>query len=226
MPDGAKKRPRHVVLTGGIATGKSYVLAQFDAMGVPTLDADRLAHQTYAPGGPAWLAIRDRFGMDLFDDENWVDRRRLATLVFGDREALAALNSVVPPHVHTAVTQWLTDLNRKSSKPFTVVAIPLYYEGTQAKTFDSVIVTACHADRQLRRVQDRGLDKQEAMRRIEAQLPTADKVARGDYVIWTDGALTDTEHRVKEVYRELSEISPLDCTSRRNRDHDALKAGS
>ena len=212
MPDGAKKRPRHVVLTGGIATGKSYVLAQFDAMGVPTLDADQLAHQTYAPGGPAWLAVRDRFGMDLFDDESRVDRRQLATLVFGDHEALASLNSVVHPHVRTAITNWLTDLNRKSSKPFAVVAIPLYYEGTPTSTFDTVIVTACHADRQLRRVQDRGLDRQEAMRRIEAQLPTADKVARGDYVIWTDGTLSSTELRVREVYLELSKTSPLDCT--------------
>lgn len=213
MPDSAKKRPRHVVLTGGIATGKSHVLAQFVAMGVPTLDADQLAHQTYAPGGPAWLTLRDQFGMDLFDDENRVNRQKLATLVFGDREALAALNSIVHPHVRTAITQWLQDLNRKSSEPFAVVAIPLYYEGTPTATFDTVIVTACHADRQLRRVQDRGLNRQEAMRRIETQLPTADKVARGDYVIWTDGTFTGTEHRVREVHRELSKISPLDCTS-------------
>lgn len=213
MPDGAKKRPRHVVLTGGIATGKSYVLAQFDALGVPTLDADRLAHQTYAPGGPAWLAIRDRFGIELFDDENRVDRRRLATLVFRDREALAALNAAVHPHVRKAITQWLTDLTREPENPLAVVAIPLYYEETPTATFDTVIVTACHADRQLSRVQDRGLDKQEAIRRIEAQLPTADKVARSDYTIWTDGTLTGTERRVREVYRELSKISPVDCTS-------------
>ena len=213
MPNGSKQRPRHVVLTGGIATGKSCALAQFDAIGVPTLDADQLAHQTYAPGGPAWLAIRDRFGIELFDDENRVDRRQLATLVFGDREALAALNSVVHPHVRKAITRWLTDLDRKSSEPFAVVAIPLYYEGTPTSTFDTVIVTACHTDRQLRRVQDRGLDRQEAVRRIEAQLPTADKVARGDYVIWTDGTFTGTELRVREICRELSKISPLDCTS-------------
>ncbi len=204
------ERVRRVVLTGGIATGKSYVLDRFTALGVSTIDADQLAHATVAPDGPAWHAVRDRFGAEVFDDQGRVDRSKLGALVFADDAALAGLDAIVHPHVRAAIDHWFADLESGDASHLGIVAIPLFYESTRSESFDLVIVTACHDDAQLARVMARGFTADEARRRIGAQLPTREKVRRGDRVIWTDGTYTATDQQVDEIYERLSVDTPSD----------------
>lgn len=193
------------MLTGGIATGKSYVLDRFTALGVPTLDADHLAHDAQAPGGPAWQALRDYFGVEMFDERGYLDRPKLGALVFADAQALATLNRLVHPHVRAGITAWFANL--APTTPFGVVAIPLFYEVPRTEVFDQIIVTACHANRQLARVVARGLTEQQARLRIDAQFPTDEKVQRADHVIWTDGSHADTDRRVEALWGALSGVS-------------------
>jgi dephospho-CoA kinase len=193
------------VLTGGIATGKSYVLTRFAAFGVPTLDADDLAHDAQAPGGPAWQAIRDDFGAEMFDERGYLDRPKLGALVFADAQALATLNRLVHPHVRAAVTAWFANLAPDTS--FGLVAIPLFYEAPRTDVFDHVIVTACQPGRQISRVVARGLSEPQAQLRIDAQLPTAAKVQRADHVIWTDDTHADTDRQVEELCHALSRVT-------------------
>jgi dephospho-CoA kinase len=193
------------VLTGGIATGKSYVLIRFAAAGVPTLDADHLAHDAQAPGGPAWQAIRDSFGAEMFDERGYLDRPKLGALVFADAQALATLNRLVHPHVRAAITTWFANL--APTTPFGIVAIPLFYEVPRTEVFDQIIVTACDASHQLARVVARGLTEQQARLRIDAQLPTDVKVQRADHVIWTDGSHADTDRRVEDLCHALSRVT-------------------
>ena len=195
---------RRVVLTGGVATGKSHVLELFATRGVPTVDADQLAHAAVAPGGPAWHGVRSHFGALMFDSQGRLDRPRLGKLVFSDDSARTALNAIVHPHVRAAITKWFSDLESRMSAPFAIVAIPLFYETQPAQVFDWVIVTACQDDTQLARVMARGLPEAEARQRIDAQLPTAEKVRRADHAIWTDSTYAVTSRRVAEIYRELS----------------------
>lgn len=199
-------RPRvaRVVLTGGIATGKSYVLDRFATLGVPTLDADHLAHAAVAPGGPAWQDVRDSFGADMFDERGHLDRAQLGALVFADAEARARLNRLVHPHVRAATAAWFDTLTPPTR--FGMVAIPLFYETTRAEVFDRVVVTACAPERQLARVIARGLTEQAAALRIAAQLPTEEKVRCADDVIWTDGTLADTDRRVDALFQTLSAL--------------------
>ncbi|MDP6579914.1 MAG: dephospho-CoA kinase [Vicinamibacterales bacterium] len=196
---------RRVVLTGGVATGKSYVLEQFAALGVPTSDADQLAHTTYAPNGPAWLAVRQRFGAGIFDEKGLVDRRALGSLIFADERARSALNAIVHPHVRIAITDWFANLEPDPAVPFGIVAIPLFYEIPRTEVYDRVIVTACREEAQLARVMARGLTEHEAKQRIAAQLSTTEKVHRADYAIWTDDTHAETARRVVEIFRTLGE---------------------
>ena len=193
-----------VVLTGGIATGKSHVLDRLAAAGVPTSDADRWAHDAIAPGGPAWQDVRDRFGPEVIDAEGRVDRRRLGAIVFADDAARADLNAIVHPRVRSAVSGWFDELERRAAHRFAVVAIPLFFESPRTESFDRVIVTACGRAAQVARVVARGFSRDEAERRIAAQLPTEEKVRRADHVIRTDGTLADTDRQVDAVYRELA----------------------
>ena len=196
-----------VVLTGGIATGKTYVLDRLAAKGVPTADADRLAHEAIAPDGPAWRAVRDRFGPDVIDAGGRVDRRRLGAVVFADDAARADLNAIVHPHVRSAVAGWFDGIERRPGHRFGVVAIPLFFEGSRTESFDRVVVTACGHAAQVARVVARGFSRDEAERRIAAQLPTAEKTRRADHVIRTDGTPADTDRQVDALHRALAVLS-------------------
>ena len=196
-----------VVLTGGIATGKSRVLDRFAARGVPTSDADRWAHDAIAPGRPAWRDVRDRFGTEVLDPEGRVDRRRLGAVVFADDGARADLNAIVHPRVRSAVGAWFDEIERRPTHRFGVVAIPLFFESARPESFDRVIVTACGHSAQVARVVARGFTRDEAERRIAAQLPTAEKTRRADYVIRTDGTPADTDRQADAVYRALVALS-------------------
>ena len=193
-----------IVLTGGIATGKSYVLVRFAGHGVPTLDADHLAHAAVAPDGPAWQGVRNRFGADMFDPHGRLDRAKFGALIFADAEARADLNRLVHPHVRADTAAWFATLAPPTR--FGVVAIPLFYETPRTEQFDHVIVTACGPEQQLARVMARGLTEHAARLRIAAQLSTEEKVRRGDHVIWTDGTFAETDRRVEELFRELSTL--------------------
>lgn len=201
-------RVARIVLTGGIATGKSYVLNRFAGHGVPTLDADQLAHAAVAPDGPAWQGVRDRFGAEMFDHRGRLDRAKLGALVFADAEARADLNRLVHPHVRADTAAWFATLTPPTR--FGVVAIPLFYETPRTERFDHVIVTACAPEQQLARVMARGLTEPAAKLRIAAQLPTEEKVRRGDHVIWTDGTFADTDRQVTELFRALSSLDVPD----------------
>ena len=201
---------RRVVLTGGIATGKSHVLDRFTALGAPTIDADQLAHAAVAPDGPAWQEVRDRFGAGMFDDRGRLDRPKLGALVFADETARAALNAIVHPHVRVAINRWFADLEARPPAPFGIAAIPLFYESARAELVARVIVTACQDDTQRARLVARGLSEPAAGQRIAAQLPTREKVGRADYTIWTDLTDAETDRQVDEIYERLSADTPSD----------------
>jgi dephospho-CoA kinase len=197
-------RTQRVVLTGGIATGKSYALDQFATLGAQTLDADQLAHAAVAPGGAAWNSVREHFGATFFDKHGVLDRRKLGALVFADTTSLAALNVIIHPHVRSAITSWFAVLGESPRPRLGIVAIPLFFENQHTESVDRVIVTACRHETQLARVIARGFTEDAARQRIAVQLPTIEKVRQGDFTIWTDSTYADTDRQVGALYSALS----------------------
>jgi dephospho-CoA kinase len=195
-------RPLRVGLTGGIATGKSYVRQQLAARGVPTLDADALAREAVAPGSPGLAAVAARFGPGVIAADGSLDRGRLGRIVFADPRARADLEAIVHPRVYQAITAWYAAL--PAATPFAVADVPLLYETGHAAEFDRVIVTACDPATQIARVMARdALSAEDARRRLAAQWPIADKAARANYVIRTDGSYEETDRQVAGVLRAL-----------------------
>jgi dephospho-CoA kinase len=189
-------------LTGGIATGKSHVLRGLAARGVPTIDADRLAHEALAPESPGAAAVVERFGPGILDADGRIDRRALGALVFGDSQARRALEAIVHPAVYDAIVRWFAGL--PSDAAVAVADIPLLYETGHEGDADVVIVAACPPDEQLRRVMSRDhLTEAEARARLAAQWPIDDKVRRADHVIWTTGTFAETERRIEDVIEKL-----------------------
>jgi dephospho-CoA kinase len=197
-----------VALTGGIATGKSYVLDRLRRMGVPCLDADDLSHGVTAAGTEATRAIAERFGAHVLDTSGAVDRAVLGRIVFADAGARRDLEAIVHPAVGRAIAAGLAAFERTGSPPFAVVGLPLLHETGRAGQFDRVIATLAATATQRQRLMERGLSAVDADRRLASQLPAVEKTRGADWVIRTDGSFEETDRQVDDVYRALLTLRP------------------
>jgi dephospho-CoA kinase len=202
-------RVRRVALTGGIATGKSHVRAQFEALGVPTIDADILARRAVEPGSAGLAAVVERFGHDILDAGGGLDRRRLGVIVFSDSSARRDLEAIVHPAVQQATDDWFATLD-PGVHPFAIADVPLLFEVGRERAFDTSIVVACDPETQVKRVMARdGLTEAEARQRIAAQMPIDEKVRRADSVIWTNGTMEETDKQVWQIYDRLRTLGTV-----------------
>jgi len=192
-----------VALTGGIATGKSYCLGRFAALGIPTIDADRLAREAVAPGSPGLAAVAQRFGAHIVREDGTLDRAALARIVFSDRTARADLEAIVHPDVYRRIREWFAQLPHGTT--VAIADIPLLFETGHEHDFDAVVVAACTPEEQLRRLVARdGLSETDARARLEAQSPIDEKVRRAQFVIRTDIGFPQTDEEIERIYRKLA----------------------
>jgi dephospho-CoA kinase len=193
---------RRIALTGGIATGKSYVASRLREAGVPVVDADVLAREAVAPDSPGLRAVIERFGADVITQEGALDRGRLGQIVFRDKQARRDLEAIIHPYVRGRIDEFFDAL--PSDQAFAVADIPLLYETGRQRQFDKVLVVATSRDNQIARIMRRdGLSREDAERRLATQLPIDAKVALADYVIRTDGTHAETDAQVKALLHEL-----------------------
>ncbi len=192
-----------IALTGGIATGKSFCLGVFAAEGVPTIDADRLAHEAVVPGTPGHAAVVARFGAGILTPDGAIDRPALGRIIFGDDRARRELEAIIHPRVYRAVEQWFAELGDRT-EAMGIADIPLLYETGREIDFDAVVVAACPPAMQIERlVRRNGLTAQEAAQRMASQMPIGEKTGRADHVIDTSGSFAETETQVRGVLEEL-----------------------
>ena len=191
-----------VGLTGGIATGKSFCLGRFARLGVPVIDADVISRDVVAPGSSGLARIREHFGPAVITTDGSLDRAAMAAIVFSNRAARADLEAIIHPEVYRRINDWFA--NQPAGTPFAIADIPLLFETGHEHDFDAVIVCACEPFEQLRRLIERdGLTEQAARARLAAQWPIAEKIARADYVIHTDGTYDATDAQVRNVFDAL-----------------------
>lgn len=193
---------RRIALTGGIATGKSYVAARLREAGVPIVDADMLAREVVTPGSPALAAIRRRFGPDAVRRDGTMDRIRVGQIVFKDKRARLDLEAIIHPAVIKAIQDFFNALPKRT--PFAVADIPLVFETGREKEFDAIVVVACPREMQLQRLMERNkLPKEDAEKRIAAQLPIEQKVKKATYVINNIGTFDELNAQVDELIKKL-----------------------
>jgi dephospho-CoA kinase len=192
-----------VALTGGIATGKSYVLARLRERGVATIDSDDIVHEQLGPGTATAKIIALQFGSAVKNEDGSINRKLLAAQVFRDADARLRLEAIVHPVVYEEIRKWFATLDRSAG----VASIPLLFETRREGDFDVVVVTACSREQQLQRLIERGLSGEEAEARIAAQLPTDEKIKRANFVISTEGTKAETDRQVEELLAELDKLT-------------------
>ena len=194
---------RRIALTGGIATGKTYVSTKFREAGVPVVDADLLSREVVAPGSPGLAAVRKRFGPDAVRADGTMDRVRIGHLIFRDRRARQDLEAIIHPAVQRAIDEFFSKLPKRT--PLAVADIPLLFETGRQGLFDAVVVVACPREMQIARVMERDkLSKEDAERRLAAQLPIDEKVNKATHVIRTEVSFADTDAQIQRLIEKLS----------------------
>ena len=184
-------------LTGSIACGKSAVSQYLRELGYFVADADAISRSLTAPGGQALPLLREAFGDGIFDGD-MLNRRRLGGIVFGDADKRAQLNAILHPLI---IRTFQTELNEHDA-PDTLVFgdVPLLYECGMAQMFDRIFVVSAPRETQIARLLARdGLSRKDAERRIDAQMPLAQKCALADAVIDTDGPMENTRAQVRAL---------------------------
>jgi dephospho-CoA kinase len=176
-------------LTGPIGCGKSTVAGRLAEHGGHVLDADALARLVTGLGRPTLTAIRARFGDAVFDDHGELDREILADVVFVDPSALRDLEAIVHPAVRSEIEARLASAQAQAA-PFVVIEAIRLVEGGLAARCDEIWLVVCDRPTQRTRLRERGMDPDDADRRIEAQGDIAKRLApAATRILRTDGAL-------------------------------------
>lgn len=186
-------------LTGGVASGKSTVAAQFRRRGVPVIDADAVARDVVELGSDGLAAVIAAFGEAVVLDDGSLDRAALGAIVFADADKRALLNGIVHPRIG-ADTQARIAALEEEGVALACYDAPLLVENGLADAFRPLVVVALDEARQIERMCARdGVEVDVARKRIAAQAPLADKVKLADHVIDNSGSLADLHARADEV---------------------------
>jgi dephospho-CoA kinase len=194
----------NVGLTGGIACGKSTVARMLVEKGAILIDFDDLAHAVEAPGGPVWREVVRHFGEEILLPDRWIDRRKLGAIVFADREKREILNRLVHPAVFAEWRKRLGEIEKTRKDAIVLSDIPLLIEAGLETMVDAVLLVYIPPKEQIRRLTARnGFTREEAERRVAAQMPIGEKIIHADIVIRNEGSVEETCHAVSTVWEEL-----------------------
>jgi dephospho-CoA kinase len=196
-----------VGLTGGIASGKSFVGEALASYGCLLIHADELGHAALAPGGEAYEPVVKEFGREILTDDGAIDRRALAALVFGDPERLARLNALVHPAVIRSENESIAAFGARQPGGIAVVEAAILIETGSYARFDKLILVTCAEPQQVERALRReGALESDVRARISRQMPLAEKRKYADFVIDTSGEKEDTLRQTRAVYDVLRRV--------------------
>ena len=190
-------------LTGGIATGKSTVATFFREQNIPVIDADVIAKEVVEPGQHAYNQIIKTFGEVILQKNGMIDRKKLGKLVFSDDVKRKKLNDIVHPQVRTKMIAQ-RDAFIRVKEEVIILDIPLLFESDLVDLVDRVVVVYVDSDTQLERLVHRDqLSKEDALNRIQSQIPIEDKKNLADKVIDNTGSIEYTKKQCMELIKQL-----------------------
>jgi dephospho-CoA kinase len=193
-----------VGLTGGLATGKSFVGAVLEELGCRVLKADELGHAVLEPGGEAYAPVIESFGREILDDAGRIDRKRLAAIVFNDTGKLQLLNSFVHPAVVEREDAWMQQVEDADPSAIAVVEAAILIETGSYRRFHKLVLALCSEAQQIERAMARdGTPRELVIERLRRQMPLEEKRKFADYVIGTSGTTDDTIEQVRRLHENL-----------------------
>jgi dephospho-CoA kinase len=196
-----------VGLTGGYASGKSFVGRALGEMGCLLIGADELGHKVMAKGGEAYRPILAEFGVEILDEHGEIDRHKLGALVFPNPDLLAKLSAIVHPYVRARGRRLMEAFAQREPCSICITEAAILVETGSFRDHDRLIVASCPQEQQIERAMLRDhLTREEVLNRLSRQLPLEEKVKYADYVIDTSGTKEHTLEQTRNVYAALRSI--------------------
>jgi dephospho-CoA kinase len=195
-------------LTGGIASGKSTVGKRFAELGAVVVDADVLAREVVEPGTPGLAEIERVFGPSVISPDGSLNRPALGAIIFADSDMRAQLNAITHPAIWKRGKELFAAAEADDPNVIIVYDVPLLAEAAEDRpmTFDRIVVVQADAATRIERmVNQRGMSREEAERRLRAQASDADRLKLADVVIDSDGTLEHTIEQVDTLWAELQD---------------------
>jgi dephospho-CoA kinase len=194
----------NIGLTGGIATGKSTVAKMLVQRGAMLIDLDQIAREVVAPGQPALAQIAERFGQAILQPDGSLDRKRLGAIVFADEERRKELEQITHPAIRSVMKTRMQEYERDHPDKLVVVDVPLLFESGLSPMYDRVVVVYVPRSEQLRRLMERDkLTREDAEKRLNAQMDIEQKKRLADVVIDNSGSLEETERQIEQLWQDL-----------------------
>ncbi|MFI2905423.1 dephospho-CoA kinase [Klebsiella aerogenes] len=186
-----------VALTGGIGSGKSTVADEFAHLGVTVIDADIIARQVVEPGTPALLAIAERFGPQMINDDGSLNRRRLRERIFAHSEDKAWLNALLHPLIQQETRRQM----QASTSPYLLWVVPLLVENHLTDKADRILVVDVPKETQIERTIRRdGVSREHAEHILAAQATREQRLAAADDVIENMGSADAVASHVARLH--------------------------
>lgn len=199
-----------IALTGGIASGKSTIARRLAERGAVVVDADQIVRDVQVAGSPVLARIAEEFGGGVLNSDGSLNRAALGARVFGDAEALAALNRIVHPAVRVESQRQFDEAFARNRDAVVVYDVPLLKEARADDPWDLIVVADAPADvRAQRLVQLRGMGAEEAHSRIASQVSDDERRALADVVIDTTGTLEDTRRAADALWESVTPLRNL-----------------
>jgi len=196
-----------VGLTGGLASGKSFVGRALEKMGCLLIQADELGHAVLEPGAEAYDAVIAEFGRGILDPDGRINRRRLAAEVFNNPDRLEKLNALVHPPVRVRARKLIETFAKQEPDGIAVTEAAILIETGSYRNYDRLIVAVCDEKQQIERAMERDrLSREEVLARLQRQTPLKEKAKYADYVIDTSGDKQSTLDQTRAVYEELRRV--------------------
>ncbi|MDF0644985.1 MAG: dephospho-CoA kinase [Nitrospira sp.] len=197
-----------VGLTGGVATGKSTVARMFEQCGATVISADVLAREVVGPGKSAWREIVAEFGRSILKPDRTVDRQGLGEIVFRNPRKRRKLEHIIHPRVARLQAGLTRSAAKKNPHAVVVYEVPLLFEAGVDRRVDRIVVVTAPRATQIVRLKTRdGLPRNEALRRIDSQLPLNRKIARADAVLNGAVPLPALRAEVQKLYRHFQRLA-------------------
>ena len=195
-------------LTGGMGSGKTTVGELFKSLGAYVLDADVICRSLVEPGKPAWQEIVDLLGDGIIKDDQMLDRRKIADIVFKDLEKKEGLEDILHPRVIEEEQAIYKGIVKDDPDALVIIDAALLIESGNYRKVDKVIVIACDEETQLERVMAKNMfSREDAQRRLQQQMPLEEKIKFADYVLHNDSGLSDLKEKVEALFHQLKQLA-------------------
>jgi dephospho-CoA kinase len=193
----------NIGLTGGIGSGKTTVTKILAEPGATVMDADKIAHSTYAPGGPAYDGVVAAFGKEVLAPDGSVDRSKLGPIVFKEPAKLTALTNAVWPATKQRIREMIADARAKGERKPIVVEAAILIEANWQSVFDEIWLITAAKDFVIARVErERGLKPEQTEARIKAQLSDEERRKHATIVIENNGTLAQLQEQLATIWAD------------------------